>query len=90
MKKILLVFFVTFSFLVNAQNNNPWTTQQESRITNNDKLVKEFGIEYRDFLIDNAKQYTDRNLMIIDDNNIRISREGLFISDAIMRDLMHV
>ncbi|WP_036876684.1 radical SAM family heme chaperone HemW [Xylanibacter oryzae] len=57
---------------------------------NLNKLVKEFGIEYRDFLIDNAKQYTDRNLMIIDDNNIRISREGLFISDAIMRDLMHV
>jgi putative oxygen-independent coproporphyrinogen III oxidase len=57
---------------------------------NLNKLVKEFGIEYRDFLIDNAKKYTDRNLMIFDDNNIRISREGLFISDAIMRDLMHV
>lgn len=44
MKKILLVFFAVFSFIVNAQNNNPWTTQQESRITNNDKLVKEFEI----------------------------------------------
>lgn len=57
---------------------------------NLNKIVKEFGIEYRDFLIDNAKQYTDRNLMIIDNNNIKISREGLFISDTIMRDLMHV
>lgn len=53
-------------------------------------LVKKFGIEYRNYLIENAKKYLDSNLMVIDNNNIRISRDGIFVSDAIMRDLMHV
>ncbi len=55
-----------------------------------DYVAKTFGEEYRKYLLDNAQKYITDNLMEIIGDNIRISRKGLFVSDAIMSDLMHV
>lgn len=45
---------------------------------------------YRQYLIENASQYMYRNQMEIKDNKLRFTRDGLYISDAIMTDLMKV
>lgn len=46
--------------------------------------------EYKNFLLDNARQYISRKQMEIKDNRLTLTRKGLFVSDAIMSDLMKV
>ena len=46
--------------------------------------------KYRSFLLDNAKEYIDRGLLILDGNRLHLSRKGINISNTIMSDLMDV
>lgn len=45
---------------------------------------------YRDYLQRNAQKYITDGLLTVEDNHLRLSRRGLFVSDMIMADLMSV
>ena len=44
---------------------------------------------YRNFLLQQAKRFIDRHLMEIENDYIRLTTEGIYISDAIMTDLIY-
>lgn len=52
--------------------------------------LSKLGQPYKQYLLDNAEQYITRNLMEIKGNQLKLTRNGLFISDTIMSDLMKV
>ncbi|MDR1743892.1 MAG: radical SAM family heme chaperone HemW [Dysgonamonadaceae bacterium] len=53
-------------------------------------LEKRFGQELRRYAIDNAQKFIDAGLLTVEKNVLKLSREGLFISDGIMSELMWV
>ena len=44
----------------------------------------------KEYLLPLTKKYLDEGLLVLTDNHLRLSREGLFVSDMIMSDLMRV
>ena len=44
---------------------------------------------YRNFLLQQAKRFIDQHLMEIEGDYIRLTTEGIYISDAIMTDLIY-
>ena len=76
---------------ISTRYNDMITTSLRTSDGINMTYVKEtYGNKYVKFLLENSHQYLIRNLMELIDDNIRITREGLFVSDAIMGDLMYV
>lgn len=47
-------------------------------------------LKYRNYLLANARPYLDRHLLKQENGRLHLTREGLFISDSIMADLMYV
>ena len=45
---------------------------------------------YRDYLLENARQSIDNGLLRIDNNHIHLTRQGLFVSDDVMSNLVKV
>ncbi len=45
---------------------------------------------YKNYLLENARQSLGRGLLRIDNNRIHLTREGLFVSDDVMSDLIWV
>ncbi|SCD20113.1 Coproporphyrinogen III oxidase [Proteiniphilum saccharofermentans] len=54
------------------------------------ELTACFGNEFHHYCMENARKYLDRNLLRIKDGRMKLTREGIFISDGIMSDLMWV
>ena len=53
-------------------------------------LEEKFGSQYLDYCLSNVKRYIDAKKVIREDNKIKLSKDGIFISDSIMSDLMWV
>ena len=53
-------------------------------------VEKTFGNEMRDYLMANAQPHLQAQRLTIDDGRLRLTREGLFVSDSVMADLMYV
>lgn len=53
-------------------------------------IEKSFGPDFKTYLMNSAKTFIARNLLEIKGDKIRLTRDGLYISDSIMSDLMHV
>lgn len=55
------------------------------------KIEQEYGKEYLDYLLKQAKRYISSGLLIYSNDHIlKLSRKGLFVSDGIMSDLLIV
>ncbi len=54
------------------------------------ELKTKFGIDKYNYCLEMAKPHIDSNNLFIDDNTLKISEEGIFISDSIMSDLMYI
>lgn len=54
------------------------------------RLEQLFGKEMLDYCLKNIQKYVDSDKVIIKDNRITLSRDGIFLSDGIMSDLMYV
>lgn len=52
--------------------------------------LEDLPAKYRSYLLDNARPHLDRHLLIQENGCLHLTREGLFISDSIMADLMYV
>jgi len=53
-------------------------------------LTDKFGEEMRDFCLKNAKRHLDTNKLSLTEDTLKITEEGIFISDIIMSDLLKV
>jgi len=54
-------------------------------------LLKEvFGQELFDYCLQNARKFIREGLLVSKDNSLMLTREGIFISDGIMSELMRV
>jgi oxygen-independent coproporphyrinogen-3 oxidase len=49
-----------------------------------------FGDEIYSYCMENAQQHIKSGKLIIKDNILKLTKEGIFISDGIMSDLMIV
>ncbi len=49
-----------------------------------------FGEDMANFFLVNAKKYLQSGTLTMDENQVKLTRKGIFISDAIMRDLLFV
>lgn len=55
-----------------------------------EKMKGEYGDGLYNYLLENAKDKINKGLMQVTDGNLSLTRDGLFISDDIMSDLMYV
>lgn len=55
-----------------------------------DKLEQVFGAEMRQYCMDMAHPYLENGKLKIEDNHLCLTREGIFISDGIISDLMFI
>lgn len=53
-------------------------------------LEKEFGQEYLDFILRNARKHLNNEDLIIKKDHLQLTPKGVFISDGIMSDLLWV
>lgn len=54
------------------------------------QLKNDFGEEYLSNALRNARKYLDNEQLIIEDNYLRLTSKGIFISDSIMSDLLWI
>ncbi len=54
------------------------------------QLKNSFGDKYYDLYAKNAQRYIDKGLLKIENQSLKLTREGIFISDGIMSELMFV
>ena len=52
-----------------------------------EKIKEDFGIEIQEKLLKNAQKYLELNLLKIENNFLKTTREGKFLSDGIISDL---
>lgn len=55
-----------------------------------DYVTRRFGPAYREHLLTAARPHIDRHLLTVSNDHLHLTRDGLFLSDGIMSDLMHV
>lgn len=55
-----------------------------------DHIEQTFGTKFKDYFMEIAESYIDNKKLEADDKHIRLSREGIFISDNIISSLMYV
>lgn len=54
------------------------------------ELEKRFGSDLKKYALDNVQKYIDEGYSTIQDSTLKLTREGIFISDGIMSDMMWV
>ncbi len=52
-----------------------------------DRIQNEFGLKYLDYLNQQAAKYIEDHLLFVDENILRTTRKGKFLSDGIASDL---
>ena len=55
-----------------------------------DRIEKDFGKKYKDYLLEQAKVHLDEGLLNMDNNILLVSKKGKFLSDGIAADLFLV
>lgn len=55
-----------------------------------EKIKREFGEKYLNNLMNEAKKHIVNGMLEIADDNLRLTKEGVFISDYIMSDLIYI
>lgn len=55
-----------------------------------EKIKREFGDKYLNNLMNEAKKHIANGMLEIADNNLRLTKEGVIISDSIMSDLIYI
>jgi oxygen-independent coproporphyrinogen-3 oxidase len=55
-----------------------------------EKVSKDFGVEFLDYLTKNADKFLKQNLLKIENKTLKTSKKGLFLVDGIASDLFFV
>ena len=51
------------------------------------KVEQDFGMVYKDYLIEQANVFINQHLLYIDDEHLRVTEKGQFLSDGIASEL---
>ncbi|SDS24946.1 radical SAM family heme chaperone HemW [Winogradskyella sediminis] len=54
------------------------------------KVENDFGIDYKDYLIEQSKIFINQQLLYIDDKHIRVTKKGQFLCDGIASELFKI
>ncbi|MDH6309219.1 oxygen-independent coproporphyrinogen-3 oxidase [Dysgonomonas sp. PFB1-18] len=54
------------------------------------ELEKQFGQKMKAYALSNVQKYIDEGFVSNNDNVLKLTREGIFISDGIMSDMMYI
>ncbi len=54
------------------------------------KIEKEFGYRYKAYLLEQAQKHIDEHLLFLDDDILKVTKKGKFLSDGIASDLFLV
>lgn len=57
---------------------------------NLEELKSRFGTQLHDFCVENARKFIAQRLLTFDGHMLKLTREGIFISDGIMSEMMWV
>jgi oxygen-independent coproporphyrinogen-3 oxidase len=52
-----------------------------------DKIEQDYGPEFKDYLLDQAKEYLTDHLLFLDGDTLMVTRKGKFLSDGIASEL---
>jgi len=55
-----------------------------------DKIEADFGADIKTQLLENSKKFRASKILILEDNHLKITRSGKFLSDGIASDLFLV
>jgi oxygen-independent coproporphyrinogen-3 oxidase len=55
-----------------------------------ERIAQEFGIEYLDYLNKQAQKFLDDNLLSIENNILKPTKKGKFLTDGIASDLFYI
>ncbi|MEL0644065.1 radical SAM family heme chaperone HemW [Olleya sp. Ti.3.14] len=55
-----------------------------------DKIEKQFGESFLEYLLQHANQYINKQMLYIEDNNLKTTKTGKFLSDGIASDLFKI
>lgn len=56
---------------------------------NTEKLELNFGLKYKNYFLINVKKFIDEKLCIKNGDQIKLSEEGMFVSDSIISELLY-
>jgi oxygen-independent coproporphyrinogen-3 oxidase len=54
------------------------------------KIEADYGVKIKDHLLQNSKKFISSNTLVIEDNHLKITTSGKFLSDGIASDLFLV
>lgn len=57
---------------------------------NLNELIKNFDEEYYNYCLNLAKKYIEQETLLLENNHLKLTKKGIFISDSIMSDLMKI
>lgn len=55
-----------------------------------DKVSQDFGEKYQRYLLERAQKFIDQELLLVENNTLKATTKGLFLSDGISADLFFV
>lgn len=55
-----------------------------------EKVEQEFGLVFKDYLIEQSKVFINQHLLYIDDEHLHVTKKGQFLSDGIASDLFKI
>ena len=55
-----------------------------------EKIETDFGVQIKAQLLENSKKFRDSKTLVLEDNHLKITRIGKFLSDGIASDLFLV
>lgn len=55
-----------------------------------DKVERNFGIEYKKYLLEQSQKHMDEHLLHLDNNILLVTKKGKFLSDGIASDLFKI
>lgn len=55
-----------------------------------EKVERDFGIQYKKYLLEQSKKHINEHLLYIDDDTLLVTKKGKFLSDGIASDLFKI
>ena len=52
-----------------------------------DKIEQDFGLVYKDYLLEQATIFINQHLLYIDEDHLHVTKKGQFLSDGIASEL---
>jgi len=54
------------------------------------KIEQDFGVQYKNYLLEQAKKHIEEHLLYLDDTKLLVTKKGKFLSDGIASDLFKI